>query len=135
LSIKKAASVSKGRMVSNICRMFYGFAAGAGAGLACAEPSTSKPQSPSLCSLPLFRAIYFLISAWRLRIRVSASGINLAAVAHAVHAHNPDFIGDLINHPVITHANTPVVPAAGKFAATGGRGSLASPRMAIMTRS
>jgi hypothetical protein len=36
-----------------------------------AEPSTSKPQSPSLCSLPLFRANYFLISAWRLRMRVS----------------------------------------------------------------
>ena len=53
---KKAASVSEGRVVSIICRMFYGFAAGAGAGLACAEPSTSKPQSPSLCSLPLFRA-------------------------------------------------------------------------------
>jgi hypothetical protein len=52
----KAASVVEGRKASNSCRMFYGFAAGAGAGLACTEPSTSKPQSPSLCSLPLFKA-------------------------------------------------------------------------------
>ena len=111
--------------------MFYGvaglflaaalaaWAAALAAGVACAVASTSKPQSPSLYSLPLFWAIYFLISAWRRRIRVSASAINLAAVAHAVHAHNPDFIGNLINHAVIAHADAPVMLAAGKFAATG----------------
>jgi len=65
---KKAASVSEGRIVLIIRRMFYVvavlFLAAALAALmaafcsavACAVASTSKPQSPSLCSLPLFRA-------------------------------------------------------------------------------
>jgi hypothetical protein len=40
-------------------------------------------------------------------------------MAQAVHAHNADFIGNFINHPVIADADALVVLAAGKFAATG----------------
>src|SRR5258708_37447895 len=48
-----------------------------------------------------------------------SSAVNLAAMAHAVHAHNPDFIGDLINHPIVAHTDAPVVLGAGEFATTG----------------
>lgn|GEM_PF-2944653 len=44
--------------------------------------------------------------------------IHFAAMAHTVDAHNPDGIGNFLNHPVVTHADAPVVFAAGQFAAT-----------------
>jgi hypothetical protein len=56
-------------------------------------------------------------------------------MAHAVDAHYADFIGNLINHPVIAHADAPVVLAAGKFAATGRARVAGQSAKAVMTRS
>jgi len=52
-------------------------------------------------------------------IFISNSAIHFTAVADAVDAHHADGIGNFINHPVVAHANAPVVFAANQFAATG----------------
>src|SRR5713101_9930355 len=45
-----------------------------------------------------------------------SSPIDFTPVAHAVDAHDANFVGNLVNHAVVAHANAPVISAAGKFA-------------------
>lgn len=40
-------------------------------------------------------------------------------MTNAVDTHDSTLIGDLVNHPIIAYADTPVVLAAGQFAAAG----------------
>jgi len=47
------------------------------------------------------------------------SAINFTPVANAVDAHNPNLIGNFVDHPIIAHANAPVMLATKKLAATG----------------
>ncbi|MEO6244403.1 MAG: hypothetical protein ABIQ12_03125 [Opitutaceae bacterium] len=41
-------------------------------------------------------------------------------MAHAVDAHDTDFVGDFIDHALVTHPNAPVVFPAREFPATMG---------------
>jgi hypothetical protein len=45
--------------------------------------------------------------------------IYFSPMAHAVDAHNADFISDFVYHTVIAHADASVVLAAGQLAAAG----------------
>jgi hypothetical protein len=47
------------------------------------------------------------------------SAISVAAVAHAVDAHDAKLVGNLINYPLVAHADAPVVLAPDQLAATG----------------
>ena len=58
----------------------------------------------------------------------------LPPMPDAVDANDPDFIGYLVNHPVVAHGDAPVILAAGQLAATAGRGLVAKVSMAVITR-
>ena len=47
------------------------------------------------------------------------SAVNLTAMAHAVDAHDANFIRYFINDPVVAHADAPVVFTADQFATAG----------------
>jgi hypothetical protein len=47
----------------------------------------------------------------------SPLAIDFTTVAHTVDAHNTCLVGNLVNHPVIAHADAPVVFASGQLAA------------------
>ncbi len=40
-------------------------------------------------------------------------------MAHSMDSHDPYFIGDFVNHPIITSPNAPIVLAAREFPASG----------------
>ena len=46
-------------------------------------------------------------------------GWSVAAVAHAVDAHDADLVGNFVNHAVVAHADAPVVFASGQLATAG----------------
>jgi hypothetical protein len=45
------------------------------------------------------------------------SAIDLAAVAHAVDAHDANLVGKFVNHAVVAHTDAPVVFAFGELSA------------------
>ena len=45
----------------------------------------------------------------------------LAPVAHSIHTHDPDLIGNLVDDAVICHSDAPVIFAACELAAAGPR--------------
>jgi hypothetical protein len=40
-------------------------------------------------------------------------------MSNPINSHNPNRIGDLIDHTIITHADPPVVSISGQFSDTG----------------
>jgi hypothetical protein len=45
--------------------------------------------------------------------------VHFAAVANAVDTHDANFVGDFINHPVVTYTDAPIVLASRQLATTG----------------
>ena len=49
------------------------------------------------------------VNPWPFSISAISLAINLAAVANTVDAHDANFVGNLVNHAVVTYADAPVV--------------------------
>ena len=47
------------------------------------------------------------------------STVHLAAVANTIDAYDANFVGDFVNHAVVTYADAPIVLASSQFAAAG----------------
>src|SRR3989442_942255 len=72
--------------------------------------SNTVNSAPEFCTM---------IEATTSRVPLGAtlSAINLAAMPHAVDAHDADLVGNFVNHAVVAHTDAPVVLAASEFAA------------------
>jgi hypothetical protein len=58
----------------------------------------------------------------RAQAQASSLSVDLSSMADAVHANDSYGIGNLINHPEISHPYAPITLAAHQFPATGGTG-------------